>query len=227
MVSSAACPRLCAVVTFQRPAEDLLGLGLVKVAAPVSPAGALYLGVTITSPAKGVRPSPASACIASACSACCLASSFSSASACLARSAACAASRALAVSSRAVSVNCCSLSANSRAVSTNWRCSSAAASALTVSALAMAALASSYAFFGFSVERRGLGRVHPLLESFFFGFGKSVSPTTAGARRERKDQTKYHHQTNHTYLLVAASCLGRMTKHYLVFKIGCLQVSRR
>ena len=91
---------------------------------------------------------------------------------------------------------------------------------MALSASAKALSASCLGFLGFSVERRGLGRVHPLLESFFFGFGKSVSPTTAGARRDEKgpEPSTTIRRTIRTSLCEAAPCLGsKLTKHYLSF----------
>ena len=63
--------------------------------------------------------------------------------------------------------------------------------------------------------------------SVFFGFGKSVSPAAA-TRRERKDQTKYQHQSKPyvpPWCSQAAPCLARNTKH-LGISCGCQALSR-
>ena len=73
----------------------------------------------------------------------------------------------------------------------------------------------------YSLGPRGLSHLQPRFEILFVGFGEAVSPTAA-ARRERKDQSKYQHQSNHMYLLVcqAAPCLGQITKHMIGIKVG-------
>ena len=110
----------------------------------------------------------------------------------------------LAASASASSLSCSRLAASAarRAVSAAWRCRSCSSSAMRVSSSAAAFSASRLALFLFSLDSRGLSDVDPVLESCFFGFGESVNPIAAAARRERKDQAEYQHQTNHTYLLV-------------------------